>query len=395
MHQIVTLNAISDSIFEALTKEQYAVSNTAQNPSGILVRSADCRGMEFNKGLLAIARAGAGVNNIPIERCTKEGIAVFNTPGANANAVKELALCCMLLASRNVLRAVRWASGLSGEDIPLQVEQGKRAFLGHELSGKTLSVIGLGAIGVMVANDAHALGMRVIGYDPFISVEHAWGLSRSIQRGGSLEEILPQSDYVSIHIPLMEKTKQFINARAVSLMKPGAMLLNLARGELVDNAPVLAALESGALSRYVTDFPTAELLNKKGVLCVPHLGATTPESEENCARMAARQLHEYLSLGNITNSVNMPQCTMLPSGKYRVCVLHKNITNMVGQITAIIGSANCNISNMMNRSRGDIAYTLLDLDQPLPESANAGIQDIEGVMRVRGMRTNAANGNGV
>jgi D-3-phosphoglycerate dehydrogenase len=361
------------------------VSDQEEDPAAILVRSADCRERPINKSLLAIARAGAGINNIPIAQCTQAGVAVFNTPGANANAVKELAMCCMLLASRNVMEGVAWANSLTGSDIPLQVEQGKRKFVGGELAGKTLAVIGLGAIGVMVANDAHAIGMHVIGYDPFISVEHAWGLSRSIRRGNSLEETLPHCDYVTVHIPLMEQTRGFINARMLSLMKPGAMLLNLARGELADNAAVLAAVDSGAISRYITDFPDEELINHSGIICVPHLGATTPESEENCARMAARELHEYLAYGNICNSVNLPQCVMGPSGEHRICVLHRNITNMVGQITAVIAAQDCNIANMINKSRGDIAYTILDLDNPLPENAMRRLSEISGMMRVRAM----------
>jgi D-3-phosphoglycerate dehydrogenase len=383
MHRILKLNAISDAIYEALRPDEYVVSDDEQNPEAILVRSADCRKRPINESLLAIARAGAGVNNIPVPQYTEAAVAVFNTPGANANAVKELALCCMLMASRNIMEGVKWASALSGGDIPLQVEQGKRQFVGCELSGKTLAVIGLGSIGVMVANDAHAIGMHVIGYDPFISVEHAWGLSRAIRRGNSLEEVLPQCDYVTVHIPLMEQTRGFIGTRMLSLMKPGAMLLNLARGELTDIEAVLAALDSGAISRYVTDFPEEQLLNHPGVVCVPHLGATTPESEENCARMAARELHEYLTLGNICNSVNLPQCVMAPSGTHRICVLHRNITNMVGQITAVIAAADCNIANMINKSRGEIAYSILDLDNPLPEDAMRRLSAINGMLRVR------------
>ncbi len=383
MQHILTRNAISDAIYEALKPERYVVSDHEEDPAAILVRSADCRNRPINPSLLAIARAGAGVNNIPVSKCTDAAVAVFNTPGANANAVKELALCCMLLASRNVLEGVAWANGLSGDDIALQVEQGKRKFVGSELYGKKLAVIGLGAIGVMVANDADAIGMQVYGYDPFISVEHAWGLSRTVCRAGSLEEILPQCDYVTIHVPLMDATKHFINARALSLMKPGAILLNLARGELADTKAVLDAINTGALSRYVTDFPEAELLNRPGVICVPHLGATTPESEENCARMAARALDDYLTYGNITNSVNLPQCVMPPSGSYRVCALHRNITNMVGQITAVIAAADGNITNMINKSRKDIAYSILDLDCPLPAQAHARLNQIEGMLRVR------------
>lgn len=383
MQHILTLNAISDSIYESLTPDRYAVSNQEEDPVGILVRSADCRQRPLNPSLLAISRAGAGTNNIPVEACTAGAVAVFNTPGANANAVKELALCCMLLASRNVLEGVAWANSLTGDDVPLQVEQGKRQFVGSELAGKSLGVIGLGAIGVMVANDADAIGMRVYGYDPFISIEHAWGLSRTVCRAGSLEELLPRCDYITIHVPLMEATKSFINTRALSLMKPGVILLNLARGELVDSPALLAAVESGAVARYVTDFPDAQLLNRRGVICVPHLGATTPESEENCARMAARELDEYISYGNVSNSVNFPQCVMVPSGSYRVCAFHKNITNMVGQIASIIAEFGGNITNMINKSRGDVAYSVLDLDNPLPAEAQKKLCTVEGILRVR------------
>lgn len=394
MYQILTLNPLSESIYEALDPARYAIGNDLKDPVAILVRSKDCRDMQLGKSLLAIARAGAGVNNIPVERCTEAGIAVFNTPGANANAVNELVLCCLLMASRNVLEGVHWVNTLKGPDVPLQVEQGKRAFMGHELAGKTLAVIGLGAIGVMVANDARAIGMQVIGYDPFISVEHAWGLSRAVRRGNSLEEILPQSDYVSIHVPLMEKTRNYINARVLSLMKPGAILLNLARGELVDNAAVLAAIEQKHIEKYVTDFPAEELVNQPGVMCVPHLGATTPESEDNCARMAATALDEYITLGNIVNSVNMPPCAMAPSGAYRICALHENIRNMVGQITSLIAQHECNIANMLNKSRGDIAYTMVDLDAAPPEGLLERIEEISGMARVRGMALPCTNGNG-
>lgn len=383
MKNILTLNAISLSIYDSLTPDKYAVSNDCKDPDGILVRSTNCHDIKFNDNLLAIARAGAGVNNIPIDRCTQAGVVVFNTPGANANAVKELAICLMLMISRNVMPGIAWASSLKGEDIAEVIEQGKRQFLGSEISGKTLAVIGLGAIGVMVANDAHALGMRVIGYDPFISVEHAWGLSRAIERGNSLEQMLPVSDYVSLHIPLMDATRHYFNEHLFSKLKPGAILLNLARGELVDKVPLKAALESGVLKHYITDFPDANVLKMKNVIPVPHLGATTPESEENCARMAASELHEYLSLGNISNSVNMPGCGMMPSGNVRVCAMHHNVRNMVGQITGIIAEDNVNITNMMNRSKGDIAYTLLDLDDGLSADAAAKVNAIEGMIRVR------------
>lgn len=390
MHRIQTLNAISDIIYDLLPENRYTVGDDMEDPHAILVRSTDCRRRELNPGLLAIARAGAGVNNIPIDRCTEAGIAVFNTPGANANAVNELALCCMLMVSRNVMQGIAWTNTLHGEDIMLQVEQGKRQFTGHELSGKTLAVIGLGAIGVMVANDARAIGMRVIGYDPFISVEHAWGLSRAITRAESLEEALPQSDYVSIHVPLMDKTRHYINERVLNLMKPGVMLLNLARGELVDSAALIRAVEEKRVSNYVTDFPDASLLNKPNIYCIPHLGATTPESEENCARMAARELDEYLRLGNICNSVNMPQCMLAPAGIFRVCAMHKNIRNMVGQITSAL--ADCNIANMINKSRGDLAYTIIDLDQIPSNDVIDTLENISGMLRLRGLPLPGMNG---
>ena len=390
MHRIATLNAISGVIYEALKPSHYEISENAENPDAILVRSADCRKRELNENLLAIARAGAGTNNIPIDRCTEAGVVVFNTPGANANAVKELALCCMLMASRNVIEGVGWTKTLSGDDIAVRVEQGKSQFSGHELAGKTLGVIGLGAIGVMVANAAYAIGMRVIGYDPFISIEHAWGLSRAINRANSLEEMLPVCEYVTIHVPLMDKTRNYISEHVLSCMKPGTMLLNLARGELVDNEALISAVESGILSRYVTDFPTEALLNRENIICVPHLGATTPESEENCARMAAEALEEYIRLGNIHNSVNMPECNLAPAGCFRICVMHKNSANMVGRITAIIGSADCNIANMINKSRGELAYTILDLDHEPAEEMIEKIAGISGVLRVRTMQT--ANG---
>ncbi len=386
MQRILTLNAISNAIYEYLPSACYTVSSSEEKPNAILVRSMDCRERALNEELLAIARAGAGTNNIPIDRCTQAGVAVFNTPGANANAVKELALCCMLLASRNVMEGIAWASQLTGPDIGIQVEQGKRQFIGHELYGKTLGVIGLGAIGVMVANDAHAIGMQVIGYDPFISIEHAWGLSRAIQRANSLAEMLSRCDYITIHVPLMEKTRNYINDQVLSMIKPGAMLLNLARGELVDTQAVLDALEAGRLSRYITDFPNEALIGKKNVICVPHLGASTPESEENCARMAARELDQYLRYGNVENSVNFPQCVLAPSGVCRICALHDNVTNMVGQITAVLAQAGCNIANMVNKSRGEIAYTLLDLDHALPADALDCLRKIPGMKRVRSLQ---------
>jgi len=383
MNRILTLNKISDAIYEYMKPEVFSVSDKEADPEGILVRSMDCLEREFNPSLLAFARAGAGTNNIPIDRCTKAGIAVFNTPGANANAVKELALCCMLMSTRNVVEGIQWASSLTGADVPKQVESGKKQFVGHELNKKTLGVIGLGAIGVMVANDAHAIGMNVIGYDPFISVQHAWGLSRAIVHAESLAEMLPQCDYVTIHVPLMDKTRNYIDEAVLSYFKPGSVLLNLARGELVNTQAVLAALKDKKLSRYITDFPNGDLIGQENVVCIPHLGASTEESEENCALFAAKELSDYLLHGNIENSVNMPACSMAVSGVCRVCAIHDNVKNMVGQITAVLADANCNIANMVNKSRGDIAYTMLDLDSEISEAEVERISAIPGMLRVR------------
>ncbi len=385
MYKILPLNAISDAIYDYLPTGEYAVDKEETAPDAILVRSMDCREREWNSNLLAIARAGAGTNNIPISRCSEQGIAVFNTPGANANAVKELFLGCLFLAARNVLDGVNWASTLQEPDVGIKVEQGKKAFIGHELYGKTLGVIGLGAIGVMVANAAQAIGMHVIGYDPFISVEHAWVLSRAVERASSFEDMLSKCDYLTIHVPLMKETRGYVNEKVLSMLKSDAMLFNLARGELVDNDAVLKALEENRLAKYVTDFPSAELIGKKNVICVPHLGASTPESEENCARMAAKELDAYLRLGNTENSVNFPNCSMPPSGVMRVCALHRNATNMVGQITAVLAEFGLNITNMMNKSRDEFAYTLLDLDTNLPSAAFDMLSGIEGMMKVRAL----------
>lgn len=383
MFKIRTLNSISNAIYDHLVPDSFDVSDCMEAPDGILVRSAKC-GCDFNKELKAIARAGAGVNNIPVDACTEAGIVVFNTPGANANAVKELVFSAMMMSSRNLLDAVAWAKTLKGkgDEVAALVEKGKNQFVGPELRGKTMGVIGLGAIGVMVANEADAIGMNVLGFDPYISVEHAWRLSRSICRARSLEELVKESDYISIHVPLMKDTHGYINEKLCALMKPTATLLNFSRAELVDIPAVLAALKEGKFARYIVDFPTEETLGVENVIAIPHLGASTPESEENCANMAAQQLKDYLLDGNIKNSVNLPDCEMPRSGACRLCIINHNRTNMVGQITAILADRGENIANMINKSRGNYAYTMIDLDEKVNGDVTKRIAAIDGIIRV-------------
>lgn len=385
--KILKLNAISDRVYDDLPGDEYIHLTECADPDAVLVRSADMNAMELPASLLAIGRAGVGYNNIPVDRCSRAGVAVFNTPGANANAVKELVLCGMLLTGRDIIGGIQWVRTLGGQgDVRKLVEKGKKQFTGPELMGKNLGVIGLGAIGVMVANAAHALGMRVTGYDPFISVESAWGLSRAILRADSLPELLSRCDYVTIHVPLLDKTRGMLDGDAFAQMRDGAVLLNFSRDALVDEAALLTALE-GRLRRYVTDFPTDALLDHPRVIAFPHLGASTPESEENCAAMAARELRDYLVDGTVVNSVNLPSCCMSRSGATRVAVIHLNVTNMVGQITSRLASRGHNIANMVNHSRGEMAYTLLDLDEEPNGDGGRGLVDalsaIEGVLRVR------------
>lgn len=385
MYTIQTLNAISPVIYNHLPQEDFTVSKEAAQPDAVIVRSASMLEMELPGSLLSIARAGAGYNNIPVDKCTAAGICVFNTPGANANAVKELVLAGLLLASRDIIGGVEWAKGLKpGEtSVAKQVEKGKGQFVGPEIQGKTLGVMGLGAIGVLVANAAEALGMKVIGYDPFLSVDNAWALSRSIQRSNSLEALLEQSDYVTIHIPLSDKTRNMIDESMLAKMKPSAALLNFSRAELCDAKAVAAALAAGKLRRYVVDFPTEDVLNAPGVIAIPHLGASTPESEDNCADMAAKQTRDYLMTGSIRNSVNLPACELAPAEKHRISVIHKNVPNMISQIAAVMGQANVNIEHMVNRSRRDIAYTVVDSLDDVPADIAQALSAIEGVVRAR------------
>ena len=385
MYTIQTLNAISPVIYNHLPQDSYTVAKETAVPDAIIVRSASMLDMELPASLQSIARAGAGYNNIPVDKCTEAGICVFNTPGANANAVKELTLAGLLLASRDIIGGVEWVKELKpGEtSVAKQVEKGKSQFVGPEIQGKTLAVMGLGAIGVLVANAAATLGMKVIGYDPFISVENAWALSTTIQRATSLDAMLAEADYVTVHIPLSDKTRNMIDEQVLAKMKPSAALLNFSRAELCDTAAVLAALQAGRLRKYVIDFPTEAVIGQPGVIALPHLGASTPESEDNCADMAALQTRDYLETGSIRNSVNLPACELEPAEKHRITVIHKNIPNMIAQITAQLAGANVNIEHLVNKSRKDVAYTVVDSLDDLPADIVETLSAVEGIIRVR------------
>jgi D-3-phosphoglycerate dehydrogenase len=385
VYNIKLLNNISDLIYTNLPAESFQVTEDLETAHGILVRSASMHEMDLPSSLLGIARAGAGVNNIPLDKCTDNGIVVFNTPGANANAVKELVLAALLLSSRKICEGIEWAKSLKGKgnEIPKLVEKGKASFTGPEIFGKKLGVIGLGAIGALVANGAQAIGMEVSGYDPFISVKAAWSLSRAVRRADSLDSLLAESDYITIHIPLMPDTKNFINKETLSKMKKGVRLLNFARGELVNTADLLEAMKDGTVSSYATDFPDEDLLASENVIPIPHLGASTPESEDNCAAMASYQLRYYIETGNIVNSVNFPQCEMPKAEHLRITVAHRNVPNMVGQITSLLASQNINIANMMNKSKGNAAYTMIDIDGGAPADLTDRLSGIDGVVKVR------------
>ena len=387
MYQVHYLNSISPK-GTALWTEDYQKTGVADNADAILVRSAAMHDMELPKSLLAIARAGAGVNNIPLQKCAEAGIAVFNTPGANAESVMELALCGMLLSSRDIVDGINWVQSIKDTaDIAKQVEKGKGKFAGHEISGKRLGVIGLGAIGGPLANAARKLGMEVYGCDPYISIDAAWHLDRHIVRVKSRDEIYEKCDIISIHVPLMDSTRHMIDAEAISKMKYGAVVLNFARDALVDDDAMEAALISGKVRRYVTDFPNQRTASMKGVIAIPHLGASTEESEDNCAKMAVRQVMDYLENGNIVNSVNYPNCDMGVCTKAgRVTIMHRNIPNTLSQFTSAMAAENINISDLLNRSRGEFAYTMLDLDHPAPESVIEKLKSIDGVLRVRVIR---------
>ena len=381
---ICTLNKIAACGTDRLGAG-YTVTDTLDTADGVMVRSAAMHDMALPQSLLAIARAGAGVNNIPVDKCSDAGIVVFNTPGANANAVKELVIAGLLLSSRKVVPAIAWAKTLKGEGdmVGKLVEKGKSAFAGPEIAGKKLGVIGLGAIGVLVANAAKALGMEVYGYDPFLSVDTAWKLSRDVHHAVDLETIYKECDYITVHVPLLPDTKGMLNADAFAVMKDGVRVLNFARDGLVNSADMLAALESGKVAAYVVDFPTEEMLDVENVIAIPHLGASTPESEDNCAVMAADELKDYLENGNILHSVNFPDVQAPRAAANRICVLHKNVPNMLAQISAVVSAAGINIASMVNKSKKDYAYTLLDVEGAPAAATLDGITGIDGVIRVR------------
>ena len=383
MYQIKTLNKISKNGLDRFNAN-YNCADEIDAPDAILVRSASMHEMEMPESLLAIARAGAGVNNIPCDKCAEQGIVVFNTPGANANAVKELVLAGLLMCSRKVLPAIEWAKTLKGNgaEVGKMVEKGKGAFAGPEIMGKKLGVIGLGAIGILVANAASALGMEVYGYDPYLSVDAAWKLSRSIKLAADMNEIFAECDYITVHVPLTPDTKGFINNDSIATMKDGVRILNFARGDLVDSNAIIDALANGKVAAYVTDFPSDEVIGVDGVIAIPHLGASTPESEENCAVMAADEIREYLENGNIVNSVNMPNVVVPRSTAVRVCIIHNNIPNMIAQISSAVSACNINIEKLNNQSRKDFAYTILDVES-IDDAAIEGIKAIDGVIRVR------------
>jgi D-3-phosphoglycerate dehydrogenase len=366
-YTIKTLNQIAPVGLSRLSAEHFTVNSESANPAGILVRSADMHAMPLNEELLCIARAGAGTNNIPIDICSKKGVVVFNTPGANANAVKELAICALLLASRDICGGIDWVRKLEG-DVSAQVEKGKSAFSGPEISGKTLGIIGVGAIGVGVANAAHALGMEVLGYDPYMTVVAALGLSRSVRLARTAEQVFAESDYLTLHVPLNPETKEMLKP-LLSHVKTGVRIINMARGGLIDTDELLAAIDNGTVTSYVTDFPDEKLLGHPGVIPIPHLGASTPESEDNCARMAADQLSGYLRYGNITNSVNFPNVELPPIKGIRLCVIHNNLPNIISEITSAMGEAGINIENMVSKSKNELAYTILELSGGTPGAA--------------------------
>ena len=383
MYQIKTLNKISNVGLSKFDKEKYVYGDNVENPDAIMVRSASMHEMEMPESLLAIARAGAGVNNIPVADCAKQGIVVFNTPGANANAVKELVICGMLLSSRKVTRAIDWCKTIKdeGDNVGKTVEKGKSAFAGPEIKGKTLAVIGLGAIGRLVANVAVDLGMNVIGYDPFLA--DASVLKAGVTVNNNLDEVFPQADYITVHVPLTPDTKEMICAENIAKMKDTVRVLNFARGDLANSQDIISALEDGKMAAYVTDFPNAELIGVDGVIAIPHLGASTPESEENCASMGALELIDYLENGNIKNSVNMPAVSMARTGVSRITVIHINQPNMIATITDTISKDGVNIASFEDKNRGEIAYSIIDADSEISAAVIADIEKIDGVIRVR------------
>jgi len=384
MTDIKLLNKIAKVGTDVFCTDCYNYGENVENPAAIMVRSADMHEYAMNDELLAIARAGAGTNNIPVDKCADAGIVVFNTPGANANGVKELAIAALILAARDIIGGVEWAKSLQGQDdVAKKVEKGKSAFAGNELKGKTLGVIGLGAIGGMVANAAAALGMNVIGHDPYLSVDAAWHISNNVTKAASYDEIYEASDYITIHVPATDETKGMINAETIAKMKDGVRFINLSRADLVNADDMKAALDAGKVAKYVTDFPTEATLGHDKIVNIPHLGASTEESEDNCAVMAAKQLVEYLEKGNIVNSVNFPNVSMPHTGDARICVLHKNVPNVLAQLSTAVSAENLNIENMLNRSKKEYAYTIIEIDGVIPQSVIDALNAIEDVIKVR------------
>lgn len=381
MFNILTLNKIAKCGLDQLN-DNYKITDDANvDADGIILRSFKMHDMELPESLKAVARAGAGTNNIPIDKCSEKGIVVFNTPGANANAVKELVIAGMLLASRDVIGGVAWANTLTGDDVDKQVEKGKSNFAGCEIKGKTLGIIGLGAIGILVANAAYALGMEVIGYDPYLSVDSALKLSRHVKKANSPEEVYATADYITIHVPLMDSTRNTINAETIAQMKDGVIILNFARGGLVNNADIKKALADGKVAKYVVDFADSETVNQPGIINIPHLGASTAESEDNCAVMAAQELADYLENGNILNSVNFPNCSLPEDNIGRIAIAHKNIPNVIAKFTEALSSVN--ISDMINKSKGELAYTIINTDHAIPAEAIEKLNQIDAVIKVR------------
>ena len=385
MFNILTMNAIAAAGIEALEKHGCRVGPSVERPDGLLLRSADLHSMRFPPELVAISRAGAGTNNIPIERCTEEGIVVFNAPGANAEAVKEQEMAALVMCSRDVLGSIAWVRSIAdrGDEIPALVEKGKSAFSGPELLGKTLGVVGLGATGAQVANAALAIGMNVLGYDPFLSVDGAWMLAKEIRRADTLDEIYEHSDYISLNIPYTEDTHHLLDDAAFARMKQGVRILNESRAEVVDDGAMTRALEEGKVAKYVTDFPNAAILKAPNVIAMPHLGACTPESEDRCAVMAANEMYDYLCNGNIKNSVNLPNVALGRMGVCRLCVLHRNVPRMINRILDFISEKNINVEHMINKPRGAYAYTIIDLGEAIGEETAASIRAMDNVLRVR------------
>ena len=383
MHKIQVLNNISVLGLKKFSKENYDISTNDNDPDAILVRSAKMHEIEIGKNLKAVGRAGAGVNNIPLEKMSDKGVVVFNTPGANANAVKELVISSMLLASRNICQAWDYVNNLPLDNLKATVEDGKKQYSGSELPGKTLGIVGLGAIGVEIANAAYTLGMDVIGFDPSITKKNAWKISAEVEEALTIEELFSKSDFVSFHVPLVDATKNLLNTKRIALLPKGSVVINLSRDGIVDEEALMKALDSGKVKYYVTDFPINDKKNHDRVIALPHLGASTSEAEDNCAVMIAKQIKDYLENGNIVNSVNFPDARMPKDGKERLAITHRNIPNMVRQITKAIAEEEANILDMINKSRGDFAYTLIDLENKISNTAIENIKQVEGILTVR------------